>query len=229
MNASTVDVTVIPGVEIGDPVVIVGSQGDERILLEDLASESGTISAELMIRLGQGGIARRHIETRGDLVANGEPEDMTGVSLYYLQTEKDFPGWLTTAGIADFLDSNMDDYGDSMETIMNAIDFALSSIPHGDGFIIIAAKDEKILGAVVNTRTATGGFIPENIFVYVCVDRDHRRNGVAKSMLKEAVRMSQGDVKLHVEKDNPAIRLYEKLGFEEQYIEMRFRRGETTE
>jgi alanine racemase len=227
MNASTVDVSDIPDVVIGDPVVIAGRQGDEEILLEELAAASKTISAELMIRLGQGGIARRHVETRGDLAAsNGELGGISDISLDYLQTEKDFPGWLTAGNIADFLSSNMDYYGDSIEMIMNAIDFALSSIPQGDGFLIIAAKGKEILGALVNARTGTGGFIPENIFVYVCVERNHRRKGLAKAMLKEAVGMSEGAVKLHVEKDNPARELYRKLGFDEQYVEMRYRRGD---
>ena len=32
----------------------------------------------------------------------------------------------------------------------------------------------------------------------------------------------EGDTKLHVEYDNPAKRLYERLGFENKYAEMRW-------
>ena len=36
--------------------------------------------------------------------------------------------------------------------------------------------------------------------------------------------MTSTDIALHVEKDNPAVFLYEKLGFENKYLEMRLTR-----
>jgi alanine racemase len=47
MDNITVDVGPDPGVEVGDPVVLIGSQGDERILAEEVARRLGTINYEI--------------------------------------------------------------------------------------------------------------------------------------------------------------------------------------
>lgn len=51
MNMCMVDVTDIPGVQTEDEVVLLGSQGDERITAEQIASWCGTISYEIVSRI----------------------------------------------------------------------------------------------------------------------------------------------------------------------------------
>jgi alanine racemase len=48
MDQVVVDVTDIPGVEVGDEVVVLGQQGEERITAEDLATWTGTINYEVV-------------------------------------------------------------------------------------------------------------------------------------------------------------------------------------
>jgi ribosomal protein S18 acetylase RimI-like enzyme len=43
--------------------------------------------------------------------------------------------------------------------------------------------------------------------------------------MQKTLSLAQGDIALHVEKDNPAIGLYEKIGFTTPYLEMRFKRN----
>jgi alanine racemase len=52
MDQAVVDVTGIPGVEIGDEVVILGSQGDETITAFDHARATDTIPWEVFTRIG---------------------------------------------------------------------------------------------------------------------------------------------------------------------------------
>jgi alanine racemase len=52
MDLAVVDVTDIDGVEAGDEVVILGSQGDETISADDHAAASGTIPWEVFTRIG---------------------------------------------------------------------------------------------------------------------------------------------------------------------------------
>ena len=47
MDWTTLDVTDVPGVGIGDEVILIGEQGDCRILAEDLARATSTISYEI--------------------------------------------------------------------------------------------------------------------------------------------------------------------------------------
>ena len=48
MDLTIIDVTEVAAVETGDEVVLLGEQGGERILAEDLAEAAGTISYEVV-------------------------------------------------------------------------------------------------------------------------------------------------------------------------------------
>ncbi len=52
MDAITVDVTGVPGVEVGDVVTLIGPDGDERITAEEVAEWSGTIPYEVLTAIG---------------------------------------------------------------------------------------------------------------------------------------------------------------------------------
>jgi alanine racemase len=52
MDLCLVDVTGIPGAAVGDEVVLLGSQGGERILADELASHADTISYEIFCGIG---------------------------------------------------------------------------------------------------------------------------------------------------------------------------------
>lgn len=52
MDMIMVDVTMIPGVSVGDDVVIIGRQGDERITADDIARWTGTIAYEVLCTIG---------------------------------------------------------------------------------------------------------------------------------------------------------------------------------
>ncbi|MEA4932326.1 MAG: serine racemase VanT catalytic subunit [Lawsonibacter sp.] len=53
MDQMLVDVSDIPNVKAGDVTVIIGRSGDERITACDLAAQDGTISNEILSRLGE--------------------------------------------------------------------------------------------------------------------------------------------------------------------------------
>jgi alanine racemase len=52
MNATLVDVTDLPPVHIGDEVVLLGQQGDERITADEVAGWMETISYEVLCLFG---------------------------------------------------------------------------------------------------------------------------------------------------------------------------------
>jgi alanine racemase len=53
MDMMMADVTDIPGVDVGDEVVLLGSQGEQRISADELAARAGTISYEILCGIGQ--------------------------------------------------------------------------------------------------------------------------------------------------------------------------------
>ncbi len=127
-----------------------------------------------------------------------------------------------------FLFEHLDQYGDKKEDITKAINFALKindpalqPMPLG-GFILNGIKDDKIVSSVVVNKTGMSGYIPENILVYIATHMDYRGQGIGKQLMKEALGVAEGNVALHVEPDNPARFLYEKIGFTSKYLEMRY-------
>ena len=77
--------------------------------------------------------------------------------------------------------------------------------------------------AAIN-KTGMSGYIPENILVYIAVDNSQRGKGYGKILMNKAIELSEGNIALHVEKDNPARFLYEKVGFTNPYLEMRLKK-----
>ena len=51
MDLTTIDVTGIPAVEIGDEVTLIGEQGRERITAYDHADIAGTIPYEILCNI----------------------------------------------------------------------------------------------------------------------------------------------------------------------------------
>ncbi|WP_209331468.1 GNAT family N-acetyltransferase [Lunatimonas salinarum] len=129
--------------------------------------------------------------------------------------------YLQKKEIADFLFQHLDEYGDPHEHIMRCLDYALDQAVDKGGFVVLAREGEEVVGAVVVNKTGMSGYIPENILVYVAVDASQRGKGLGKRLMQMAINLAQGAVALHVEPDNPAKKLYEKLGFTHKYLEMR--------
>ncbi len=126
--------------------------------------------------------------------------------------------------IADFLFNHLDQYGDERKYIMKCLDYALSEEPGKGGFVEIAYDSNKVVGAVVINHTGMGGYIPENILVYIAVNKEYRGHGIGKKLMEQTIQHTDGDVALHVEPDNPAKFLYEKYGFTNKYLEMRLQK-----
>src|SRR5260370_38204857 len=53
MDAITLDVSDVPGVQVGDVATLIGADGDERITAEEVAEWSGTISYEVLTSIGR--------------------------------------------------------------------------------------------------------------------------------------------------------------------------------
>lgn len=126
--------------------------------------------------------------------------------------------------LVDFLYKYLGKYGDPKKDITKAIDYSIQEINSFGGFVMLLIDNNEILGATVINQTGMGGYIPENILVYIATHNAHRGKGLGRTLMQKAIEHSTGDVALHVEANNPAKYLYEKLGFTNPYLEMRLKK-----
>lgn len=112
--------------------------------------------------------------------------------------------------------------------IEDAIEYALKIKPSFGGFIMVAHEDRAIRAAIVANRTGMEGYVPNNIFVFVTQHRDFLNiENEMLALLRQAINHTKGDVALHVKPDNPTRALFEKIGFEAQYLELRLSKQAT--
>lgn len=124
--------------------------------------------------------------------------------------------------LINFLYDHLDQFGDPKEQIKRSVDYAMKEIESFGGHILVGTLDKKLAGAVVINKTGMKGYIPENILVYIAVHADLRGKGLGKELMKKAHQTVDGTMKLHVEPENPARYLYEKMGYTNKYLEMRW-------
>ncbi len=126
--------------------------------------------------------------------------------------------------IVNFLYTHLEQYGDAKSSIERAIDYSLGENDSKGGSTILLYDDMILKGVVVINRTGMGGYIPENILVYIATHKDYRGEGLGKKLMEKVISETEGDIALHVEANNPAKKLYEKFGFTNPYLEMRLKK-----
>lgn len=141
-----------------------------------------------------------------------------------IHTPNQFPENLTRAQFIDFLHEHLSEFRDSKQAIGNAIDYAFSDSEGKGGFLLAAFHEDEIVGGLVMNDTGMAGYIPEHILVYIAVNSAYRGQGFGRQICEKALEMTPGNVALHVEYDNPAKRLYERIGFTSKYAEMRYQK-----
>ena len=129
-----------------------------------------------------------------------------------------WPNGLNPEKLADFLCANMAPYQDTLEDTLRGINDAISR----SGFIVLAFDKDQLMGCSVMVPTGMKGYVPENLLLFVAVARDYRNKGIGSRLIKHTISECRGKIKLHVEYDNPALALYERMGFKFKYADMRF-------
>ena len=141
-----------------------------------------------------------------------------------IKDAEEFNQDLSKNSIIDFLFTHLDQFGDDKIAIGKCIDYALSTEKGKGGFILAAILEDNLAGVLIMNKTGMQGYIPENILVYIAVDSKFRGKGFGREIIEKSFEFAEGDVKLHVEYNNPAKRLYERIGFINKYADMRYSR-----
>jgi ribosomal-protein-alanine N-acetyltransferase len=139
-----------------------------------------------------------------------------------INNETEFPDGLTMQEFVDFLHRHLGEFGDTKSAIAKSIDYAFSEAEGKGGFLLAAYHEGNLVGGLVMNHTGMSEYVPEDLLVYVAVNGEYRNRGFGAMIVEEAFRACKGNVALHVEYENPAKRLYERLGMKSKYAEMRY-------
>lgn len=135
---------------------------------------------------------------------------------------EELPPWAERAALAEFLHVKMRPYHDTLEDVECGLDYAFSHDSGRGGFVVLAGLDGRLVGALVMLHTGMSGYVPEHLLLFVGVEPEQRGRGVGRLLIDRAIELCPGDVKLHVEPDNRARNLYERVGFTNKYLELRY-------
>lgn len=122
--------------------------------------------------------------------------------------------------IVDFLYTHLEQFGDDKIVISKALNYIVDK----GGHLVLSFDKDVIVGACVVNHTHMDSYIPENILVYLATDINRRRMGIGTEIMKEVLEACRGNILLRIDAHNPAIKLYEKFGFTNPYLEMVLKR-----
>lgn len=144
------------------------------------------------------------------------------ISIETVNSVEELENITTTSELAEKLHEMLKPFEDTVLQIRDGLNYAMDKSGHRGGFIVTALDDGDIAGALVMLKTHMQGYIPGNLLLYVAVDSSRRGKGIGTKLIDKALALCNGDVKLHVEYDNPAKKLYERIGFVSKYADMRY-------
>jgi ribosomal-protein-alanine N-acetyltransferase len=151
-----------------------------------------------------------------------QPSQETSANPLIVERREDLPPWADFDVLAKFFHETMVPWNDSLEDVEAALNYTFSDADGKGGYLALVEHDGALQGALAMLETGMGGYVPGHILLFVSVDPSARGQGVGERLIRAALDHAPGDVKLHVEYENPAKRLYERLGFVSKYAEMRY-------
>lgn len=146
---------------------------------------------------------------------------MSTLELTVIRRPEDIPAGESLDSLAAFFHETMTPWQDTLPDVKKALDYAFGYAPGQGGFLVLAREGTRRAGALLMLETHMGGFVADHLLLFVSVEPDQRGRGLGRQIVEKALAECPGSVKLHVDFENPARRLYERLGFEAKYTEMR--------
>lgn len=148
--------------------------------------------------------------------------DGPDVRIHRVSRPEEFPQGMDMKTIAGHLHESLQPYEDTPGDIERGIRDAFTVPGREGGFSLIAESGGRTAGALVMQKTGMKGYAPENILLFVAVSPGERGTGVGHPPIEHALGLADGSVTAHVEYDNPARRLYRRIGFAGGCAEMRY-------
>jgi len=115
--------------------------------------------------------------------------------------------------------------GISYQAARNAVDCVLKHTPSFGGFILADWAGPRLRALVMVNRTGMSGFGPDNLISFAVVHEEEElpvSMFLLERLIRQAINLSDGEIAFHLPKKHPAIKLFQQLGFQQEYVELRF-------
>lgn len=123
--------------------------------------------------------------------------------------------------LVNFLRNNSEDQDAS--TILDAVDYALKNKPSFGGYIFTCWENSRLIAAVLVNKTGMSGPTPSCQMMYASLDHQYQEEPeILQRLVKKAIRQAKGEIGLRLRPDHPALSIFRSLGFQEEYVDLRF-------
>lgn len=108
-------------------------------------------------------------------------------------------------------------------TAREAVDCVLKHTPSFGGFILADWHERQLRAVVMVNRTGMSGFGPENLITFAVVRKEEEFPlPILEQLIREAMNLADGEIAFHLPKRHPAIKVFQELGFQQDFVELRF-------
>lgn len=128
--------------------------------------------------------------------------------------------FLNITRITNFLYEHLEDCKDPKNVIRTSLKYAAKEITSLGGYAFVMKKNDEIIGAIVINKTGMSEYQSENLMTYLAIHKNYRKQGFATQLINKTVDYCNGNITLNIKRENNAIRLFEKNGFESKKIKM---------
>lgn len=123
--------------------------------------------------------------------------------------------------ITNFLFEYSEESRNTKSAIRKSVLYAAKEISGLGGYVFVIEQQATIIGVAVVNRTGMNEYLSDNLLVYLAVKNEFRGKGIAKALINHTKTYCNGDISVHISKDNSAIKLFKNEGFKSRNIEMR--------
>jgi len=122
-------------------------------------------------------------------------------------------------GVIKFLESNSNI---SKEIIQQSVDYAVKDCPSFGGYIYSVNFDKEPIAVGVINKSGIPGFQSKNILVQFSIAENWQTVEFTKYFFGKLIALTNKDLSLQLDADNPTIPLLQEIGFVPKALEFRF-------
>ncbi|WP_100612029.1 hypothetical protein [Confluentibacter lentus] len=104
--------------------------------------------------------------------------------------------------ITKFIFEHSGAYRDSKSAIKKSLLYAIKEIPGLGGYVFVLEHKNEVLGVLVINKTGMNEYIPENILVYLVINKNHDEDAIKEKLINYTMNYCKGDIALYINKES---------------------------